>query len=581
MDGGVRVPPGTPPRAAHGVPLLTADPDGSPLPTPPRVSHVYNNPEKDPSTPIQQDNTLRPSQAKSEFVTPGLTLGARTLRSSVSAAAGQRSVGGSLRKFRSTVRAGNAHIPARRVVRYEEEEDATVEDRKPDATSPFLAEQSKENEAPAMPPSRSAPPQNIQPIARMPSAVKESVRHPSASSLSESIGSPDLDDKNTDYLERMREEAIRQQRTSFVPPGRAGQKSSAKETMFRGCKFLKLRRAGEGGFSTVWQVRGPTAIPVSGAHEIRMEEVSETNQAYFAMKQVSLKRLEPESREELVQEAQLMEQLASRPGNERYILRYFGHRLNRDSLKILLELGEMDFSHLLKSQGPLTHTQICDYWREMLEAVHFIHEQGNLVHTDLKPANFLLVRDRLKLIDFGIAQKIPLGTIHISREAIVGTPNYMAPEAIKMAKAHGRHVYKAGKASDVWSLGCILYQMVYGRPPFDRLPPDRKLEAIIDPQHKIPFPPHRALDDPNSEAVDAELLATMQATLQYHTAERAQIPQLLHDPLISPCNETVTISRKTLRDLVMRLCAHTLQGELTEENAVARADVLFYNLQSP
>ena len=117
----------------------------------------------------------------------------------------------------------------------------------------------------------------------------------------------------------------------------------------------------------------------------------------------------------------------------------------------------MDFSHILKAHAPLSRVQICEYWHQMLEAVHFIHEKGNLVHSDLKPANFLMAKGRLKLIDFGIAQKIPIGTIHISREAIIGTPNYMAPEAIKIAKAHGRRVYKAGKASDVWSLGCILY----------------------------------------------------------------------------------------------------------------------------
>ena len=109
----------------------------------------------------------------------------------------------------------------------------------------------------------------------------------------------------------------------------------------------------------------------------------------------------------------------------------------------------MDFSSVLKTKGPLPINEIHQAFRQMLEAVQFVHEKGNLVHTDLKPANFLLVRERLKLIDFGIAQKIPLGTIHISRDAIVGTPNYMAPEAIKIAKAHGRRVYKAGKASDV------------------------------------------------------------------------------------------------------------------------------------
>ena len=67
----------------------------------------------------------------------------------------------------------------------------------------------------------------------------------------------------------------------------------------------------------------------------RMEPVEENRQGFFAMKQVSLRRLEPESRDELVQEAKLLEQLSQMPDHEQYVLRYFGHRLNRDTLKIV------------------------------------------------------------------------------------------------------------------------------------------------------------------------------------------------------------------------------------------------------
>ena len=92
----------------------------------------------------------------------------------------------------------------------------------------------------------------------------------------------------------------------------------------------------------MWQVHGPVAIPAAvpdaEPDAVRMESVDARQQGYFAMKQVSLRRLEPESRDELVQEAQLLEQLAQKPGHEQYILRYFGHRLNRDTLKIVRTL---------------------------------------------------------------------------------------------------------------------------------------------------------------------------------------------------------------------------------------------------
>ena len=153
---------------------------------------------------------------------------------------------------------------------------------------------------------------------------------------------PEDEARAFDYLQLMWEEAERQHQAGFVPSNPHHQKSMAKETTFRGCRFIKVRRAGEGGFSTVWQVHGPVAIPAAmpdaEPDAVRMESVDERQQGYFAMKQVSLRRLEPESRDELVQEAQLLEQLAQKPGHEQYILRYFGHRLNRDTLKIVRTL---------------------------------------------------------------------------------------------------------------------------------------------------------------------------------------------------------------------------------------------------
>lgn len=64
----------------------------------------------------------------------------------------------------------------------------------------------------------------------------------------------------------------------------------------------------------------------------------------------------------------------------------------------------------------------------MLEAVQVMHE-ANVVHTDLKPANFVLVKGRLKLIDFGISKAIANDTTNIGRDTQIGTVNYMPPEA--------------------------------------------------------------------------------------------------------------------------------------------------------
>ena len=96
----------------------------------------------------------------------------------------------------------------------------------------------------------------------------------------------------------------------------------------------------------------------------------------------------------------------------------------------------------------------------MLQAVQIVHDE-KIVHSDLKPANFVLVKGQLKLIDFGIANAIANDTTNIQRDHQIGTLNYMSPEAIELPE--GTRRLKVGRASDVWSLGCILYQMIAGR----------------------------------------------------------------------------------------------------------------------
>jgi serine/threonine-protein kinase TTK/MPS1 len=170
----------------------------------------------------------------------------------------------------------------------------------------------------------------------------------------------------------------------------------------------------------------------------------------------------------------------------------------------------------------------------MLEAVHVIHEE-KIVHSDLKPANFVLVRGNLKLIDFGIAHAIANDTTNIQRDHQIGTVNYMSPEAIEVPE--GMRRLKVGRSSDVWSLGCILYQMVYGHPPFFRLPNVvAKMRAIPDPEYVIVFPPTagRALPDvapgdaPTlARPVRPDVVASMRTCLIRAPKERAEIPELL------------------------------------------------------
>ncbi|KAJ1990999.1 Dual-specificity kinase, spindle pole body (SPB) duplication and spindle checkpoint function [Coemansia spiralis] len=296
--------------------------------------------------------------------------------------------------------------------------------------------------------------------------------------------------------------------------------------------YQKLSITGRGGSSKVYKA-------LSAKHEV------------FAIKRVSFARADVAAIEGYMNEILLLRRFA---GNA-HIIQLFDAEISKERgvLHMVMECGETDLASVLKRQGerPLGLNTLRVYWEQMLRAVLTIHD-ARVVHADLKPANYLLVRGALKLIDFGIAKAIGNDTTNIHRENQIGTVNYMSPEAIQETNTEGRRLMKLGRASDIWSLGIILYQMCYGRTPFAQLALFKKLASIPDPTFAIPFPPFMAgsqqtgaLDpnatpgDTNSDGsaktrVPPELLRAMHMCLQRDPARRAGIPELLREPLLCP-----------------------------------------------
>ncbi|AEY93069.1 serine/threonine protein kinase [Streptomyces hygroscopicus subsp. jinggangensis 5008] len=115
---------------------------------------------------------------------------------------------------------------------------------------------------------------------------------------------------------------------------------------------------------------------------------------------------------------------------------------------------------VLKNDGPLGIEQAADIARRTAEVLSYAHGQG-IVHRDLKPSNLMITPEgEVKVLDFGVAAALepqPGETRFTASNATPGTVVYMAPE-----QAVGRTV----PASDLYSLGCVLYELLTGAPPF-------------------------------------------------------------------------------------------------------------------
>jgi eukaryotic-like serine/threonine-protein kinase len=182
--------------------------------------------------------------------------------------------------------------------------------------------------------------------------------------------------------------------------------------------------------------------------------------------------------------------------------------------------------------GPLPLEMACDYIRQAAQGLQHAHQLG-LVHRDVKPANLFLLHPPLppepgapprrapdpvvKIIDWGLARLKPaegqsavvVADLEAEKGALIGTADYIAPE-------QARDACLADIRADIYSLGCTLFFLLAGRPPF----PGRSLMQKLL-QHQAATPP--SVRDLRPE-VTGELDAVVQKMMAKQAEERYQIP---------------------------------------------------------
>lgn len=201
--------------------------------------------------------------------------------------------------------------------------------------------------------------------------------------------------------------------------------------------------------------------------------------------------------------------------NHPNILRLFGFFYDSDRICLILEFARGGELHkrAYECKHHLSEAEVARYTYQLASALRHCHAK-NIIHRDLKPENILFGSSgRLKIADFGWA----VHTVSTSRRTTMcGTLDFLAPELCEKRPEYDKTV-------DVWSLGIVVYELLYGQAPF-------AAEGRPETMDRIRTAPLEFLDSVRHVSVEAKNLIS--GLLQRDPAKRARLKDVLYHPWI-------------------------------------------------
>lgn len=263
------------------------------------------------------------------------------------------------------------------------------------------------------------------------------------------------------------------------------------------------------------------------------------NGDFVAIKQVSLENIAQEDLNIIMQEIDLLKNL-----NHKNIVKYLGSLKTRSHLHIILEYVENgSLANIIKPNkfGPFPESLVAVYIAQVLEGLVYLHEQG-VIHRDIKGANILTTKEGLvKLADFGVATK--LTEADVNTHSVVGTPYWMAPEVIEMSGVCA--------ASDIWSVGCTVIELLTCVPPYYELQPMPALFRIVQDE-RPPIP----------DSLSPDITDFLRQCFKKDARQRPDAKTLLSHPWIQNCRRALQSSLR-----------HSGTMRNVEENGSADAEI--------
>uniref|UniRef100_A0A671QTX3 non-specific serine/threonine protein kinase n=1 Tax=Sinocyclocheilus anshuiensis TaxID=1608454 RepID=A0A671QTX3_9TELE len=178
---------------------------------------------------------------------------------------------------------------------------------------------------------------------------------------------------------------------------------------------------------------------------------------------------------------------------------------------VVTEYAEGELFQILEDDGSLPENQVSEIACQLVSALYYLHSH-RILHRDMKPQNILLGKGGVvKLCDFGFARAMSVSTLVLT--SIKGTPLYMSPELVE-EKPYDH-------SADLWSLGCILYELHTGAPPFYTNSIFRLVQLIVRDPVKWP------------DNMSQDCLSFLKGLLMKDPEKRLSWPDLLHHPFVA------------------------------------------------
>uniref|UniRef100_A0A8C1TE03 Serine/threonine-protein kinase PLK3 n=1 Tax=Cyprinus carpio TaxID=7962 RepID=A0A8C1TE03_CYPCA len=243
-------------------------------------------------------------------------------------------------------------------------------------------------------------------------------------------------------------------------------------------------------------------LPTAGGFARCYEMTDLANNKMYAVKVIPQSRVsKPHQRGKIINEIELHKSL-----QHKHVVKFSHHFEDQDNIYIFLELcSRKSLAHIWKARHTLTDPEVRYYLKQIISALKYLHNKG-ILHRDLKLGNFFVNENMdLRLGDFGLAAK--LETVEQRKKTICGTPNYLAPEVLNR-QGHGTE-------SDVWSLGCVMYTLLCGNPPFETLDLKETYKCIKEVRYSLP------------QSLTPSAQKLISAVLQKDPSDRLTLDQIL------------------------------------------------------